>query len=337
MYAIGDTFSDTFLTVQLNGEIKKNVPLATLSSIEKYSKTINIGRRNDENLKSHVDQAEVVKNEWTLPDLRYDIDMILEFLKRTLGSNRELAIAPTTHNKMSGGTILEKDCAISKVLKAKKNLREWIIGIETKGELYERSKEADPTEENGDGDEDEGNIDYENEEIAEDMMLIAVDDVVDEVPYVDENIAAAQVRAKQYITTCGAIPSRGESEEEYVNRIASIMFGESEARKLRSSRRGNGRNLETTMASDEVGAAVEARKQYNQLKGNKPKKPYKILEQVTGKEVGRYYVCLYHDIGYAGQDYQQTHPEDYLRQFPGFIESYQSVSVHPFLLPFYSL
>ena len=124
MYAIGDTFSDTFLTVQLNGEIKKNVPLATLSSIEKYSKTINIGRRNDANLKSHVDQTEVVKNEWTLPDLRYDIDMILEFLKNKLGTSRDEAIAATIDNKISGGTILEKDCAISKVWKAKGNLRE---------------------------------------------------------------------------------------------------------------------------------------------------------------------------------------------------------------------
>ena len=44
------------------------------------------------------------------------------------------------------------------------------------------------------------------------------------------------------------------------------MFGGSEARKLRSSRMGNGRNLETTMTPDEVGAAVEARKQYNQLR-----------------------------------------------------------------------
>ena len=34
------------------------------------------------------------------------------------------------------------------------------------------------------------------------MMLIAVDDVEDEVQYVDEDIAAAQVRARQYITTC---------------------------------------------------------------------------------------------------------------------------------------
>ena len=64
------------------------------------------------------------------------------------------------------------------------------------------------------------------------------------------------------------------------------------------------------MAPDEVGAAVEARKQYNQLKGNKLKKPSKILRQVTGREVGRYYVCLYHDVGYAGQDYTDTHPED---------------------------
>jgi hypothetical protein len=124
VYAIGDKYTDTFVTVQLNGEIRKNIPVPTLSSIEKYSKTINIGRRNDANLKSHVDNAEVVKSEWTLPDLRYDIDMILDFLKRTLGSNRDEAIAPTTHNKMSGGTILDKDCAISKVLQAKGKLRD---------------------------------------------------------------------------------------------------------------------------------------------------------------------------------------------------------------------
>ena len=111
------------------------------------------------------------------------------------------------------------------------------------------------------------------------------------------------------------------------------MFGGSETRKLRSNRRGNGRNLETTMTPEEVGAAVEARRQYNELKGNKPRKPYKILRQVTGKEVGRYYVCLYHDVGYAGQDYEETHTEDYLRQFPGFIESYQSVRVTSFQLP----
>ena len=60
------------------------------------------------------------------------------------------------------------------------------------------------------------------------------------------------------------------------------------------------------MASDEVGAAVEARKQYNQLKGNKPRKPCAILRQVAGREVGRYCVCLHHNVGYAGQNYEET-------------------------------
>ena len=91
----------------------------------------------------------------------------------------------------------------------------------------------------------------------------------------------------------------GKGKESGVKRIKSM--------------RGNGRNLETTMTSEEVSAAVEARKQYNQVKGNKPRKPYKILRQVTGREVDRYYVCLYHDVGYTGQDYQDTHPEDYLK------------------------
>ena len=109
-------YTDTFLPVQLNREIKKNVPAPTRSNIEKHSRAINIGRRNDKNLKSNVDNADFLKNEWTLPDLRYDIDMIMEFLIRTLGSNRNEAIAETTHNKMSGGSILDKDFAILKVL-----------------------------------------------------------------------------------------------------------------------------------------------------------------------------------------------------------------------------
>lgn len=259
--------------------------------------------------------------------------MILKSLRRTLGSNRDEAIASTTHNKMSGGTILDKDCAISKVLQAKGKLRDWVIGIESRGELCERPNEADLNVEDEDGDGDEGDMDNGNEENVEDMTLIAVHEVVDEVPYVDENFAAAQTRAKQYIATSGAKPSRGETEEGYVTRIASIMFGGSEARNFRSNRRGNGRNLERTMVPDEVGAAIEARKQYNQLKGNKLRKPCAILRQVADKEVGRYYVCLYRDVGYAGQDYEDTHTEDYLRQFPGFIESYQSVRVPSFLLP----
>ena len=85
------------------------------------------------------------------------------------------------------------------------------------------------------------------------------------------------------------------------------------------------------MTPEEVGAAVEARKQYVLLKGTKNKRPYKILRQEIGKEVGKFYVCLYRDVGYmyADQDIEKTHTEDYLRQFPGFIESYEAVSGIP--------
>ena len=72
-------------------------------------------------------------------------------------------------------------------------MRDWIIGIESRGELYERLLEADPNEEDGDGDGDDGDMANGNEENAEDMMLIAVHEVVDEVPYVGENFAAAQI------------------------------------------------------------------------------------------------------------------------------------------------
>jgi hypothetical protein len=57
------------------------------------------------------------------------------------------------------------------------------------------------------------------------------------------------------------------------------------------------------------------------------------MARYRSREVGRYDVCLYRDIGYADQDYEDTHPADYLRQCPGFIESYQSVSARPFLIP----
>ncbi len=79
-----------------------------------------------------------------------------------------------------------------------------------------------------------------NEENVEDMMLIAVHEVADEVPSVD----GRSNNAKQCIATSGAKPSRRETEVGYVSRIASTMFGGSEARHFRSSRRGNGREMD---------------------------------------------------------------------------------------------
>ena len=65
------------------------------------------------------------------------------------------------------------------------------------------------------------------------------------------------------------------------------------------------------MTTEEVGAAAEARKLYSEIKGTKKQKPWKIVEEVVGKLTGRFFKCLYHDVGYGGQDYYDTHDESY--------------------------
>lgn len=311
--------------LQLNGQIRKHIKKPTEASIAKYSNTINIGRQNDANLKNLVDK-EIPRDEWSLPDLTLDIDLITDYLKKSLGATVADVTVSKTMSGMSGGHILKSDCAIYKVMKEKEKLRDWIKNLIDKNELYERPQ--------GDvnADEEVDEVDAEDdgiEDIVEEMDLIPVEEEMAIVPVIDTSLAAAQARAKQYIAQTNANPYRNETEDEYANRLANIMFSGNADRQTRSTRRKNNRDTSTTMTPEEVGAAVEARKQYVSLKGTKNKRPYKILRQVIGKTVGKFYVCLYHDVGYADQDIEKTHPEDYLRQFPGFIESYEAVSGIP--------
>ena len=104
------------------------------------------------------------------------------------------------------------------------------------------------------------------------------------------------------------------------------MYSENNDRKT-SQMKTNHRVGETTMTTEEVGAAAEARKLYSEIKGTKKKRPWKIVEEVVGKLTGRFFKCRYHDVGYGGQDYYDTHDESYLRQFEGFMEDYEAVSV----------
>ena len=311
--------------LQLNAQIRKHILKPTENSIAKCSDTINIGRQNDANLKNFVDK-EIPRDEWSLPDLTLDIDCITEYLKKSLGATVAEVTMPKTMSGMSGGHIVKSDCAIFKVMKAKEALRNWIKNLVDKNELYARAA-ADVNV-----DEEAGAIDVEDdviEDIVDEMDLVPVEEEMAIVPVIDTTLAEAQARAKQYIAQTNARPQSNETEDEYAARVANIMFSGNEDRQTRSKRRKNNRDTGTTMTPEEVGAAVEARKQYVLLKGTKNKRPYKILSQVTGKTVGKFYVCLYRDVGYADQDIQKTHPENYLRQFPGFIESYEAVSGVP--------
>ncbi len=123
--------------LQLNLRFRLGVPKVTPTAIEKCTKIINACRQNEKNMQDHVDG--VWKNEEVLPDLRYDVDAIADFLTLKLGATKQEVTAPSRRNKMSGGDMtLVEDCAFSQVMKAKGKLREWITNIVTSGDLFER-------------------------------------------------------------------------------------------------------------------------------------------------------------------------------------------------------
>ena len=57
------------------------------------------------------------------------------------------------------------------------------------------------------------------------------------------------------------------------------------------------------------------------------KKPKKITAHKDSRALGRSYLCLWSDVGYAGQDYSLWKPEDYVMQFPGLLEDYKKASI----------
>ena len=86
-----------------------------------------------------------------LPDLRYDVDAIADYLTLKLGATKEEVTASATKNKMSGGDMQITDCAFSQVMTAKGKLREWISTLVKSGDLFERNEEEQPPAEAPEG------------------------------------------------------------------------------------------------------------------------------------------------------------------------------------------
>ena len=115
--------------------------------------------------------------------------------------------------------------------------------------------EEENEEEDGDGGGEGGDL-LEVEE----MDLIALEEEENAiVPVYDTSLVEAQQRAKDYMTRTKAKPHRGEDENTFAERIANIMFSGNADRKTRSQMKTNHRVGETTMTTEEVGAAAEAR------------------------------------------------------------------------------
>ena len=278
-------------------------------------------------MKTHLDD-EIERDEWSVPSMKVDVELIASYFAITLGATIEEVTRASTYSDMSHGPILKRDCAISKVMKAKQELKEWIKGLQSNHKVYGRPAEDENREEENEAEDVDCGGEGADLFEVEEMNLIALEEEeLAIVPVLDTSLADARQRAKDYMTRTKAKPLRGENEDTFADRIANIMFSGNNDRKTRSQNMRNHRVGETTMTTEEVGAAAEARKRFNEIKGTKKKRPWKIMEEVVGKDTGRFFKCRYHDVGYGGQDYENTHDESYLRQFEGFMEDYEAVSV----------
>jgi hypothetical protein len=278
-------------------------------------------------MKTHLDD-EIKRDEWSVPSMKVDVELIATYFTNTLGATIAEVTQASTHSNMSHGPILKRDCAIYKVMKAKPELKEWIKGLQTNHKVYGRpAEDGNREEENEEEDVDGGGEGGDLLEVEEMDLIALEEEELAIVPVLDTTLAEARQRAKDYMARTKAKPHRGEDEDTFADRIAKIMFSGNADRKTRSQMKTNHRVGETTMTTEEVGAAAEARKRYSEITGTKKRRPWKIVEEVVGKTVGRFFKCLYHDVGYGGQDYEDTHDESYLRQFEGFMEDYEAVSV----------
>ena len=189
-------------------------------------------------------------------------------------------------------------------MKAKPDLKKWIQELQTNNKLYGRPAE----DENGEEENEEEDGDGEGKDLleVEEMDLIEVEEEeLAIVPVVDTNMTEARQRAKDYMTRTKAIqkrnPIEGETKTRLLIALQTLCFREMKSEKTRSQKMKKTHRVgETMMTPDEVGAAAEARKRFSELKGTKKQKPWKIVEEVVGKTVGRFFKCRYHDVGYGG-------------------------------------
>ena len=145
----------------------------------------------------------------------------------------------------------------------------------------------------------------------------------DDVPLARLN----KVKAKRWVEGPGKFVAKlDKTEKLYLERVRSLLAGgESDRRTLRRRKTGqeaSGReerlNLEQVL--------VAARRYYAQVTGVKQKRPWKILGHADfGRPMGRHFQCLWHDVGYAGQDYSEWMPSDFCLQFEGLVEDYRKV------------
>ena len=172
-----------------------------------------------------------------MPSMKIDVGLIVAYFANTLGATIAEVTKTSTDSRMSHGPIFKRDCVISKVMKAKPDLKKWIQELQTNNKLYGRPAEDG----NGEEENEEEGVDGDGEgkgllEVEEMDLIEVEEEELAIVPVVDTNMTEARQRANDYMARTKAKPHRGGNEDTFADRIANIMFSGNEERKNTKSK-----------------------------------------------------------------------------------------------------
>ena len=118
-----------------------------------------------------------------------------------------------------------------------------------------------------------------------------------------------------------------------MERVRTLLEGGTSTRRALRNKKGLSTEDDTFCSGsmlDPTEVALQARLYYEKENGRKDKRPTKVLSHKDYPSLGRYYLLLWHDVGYADQDIEEWKPADFALKFDGLVQDYlKGNSPHP--------
>lgn len=144
----------------------------------------------------------------------------------------------------------------------------------------------------------------------------------DDIPLSHRNRALA----KKWVEKNKINKSLDKTQDAYVSRVLNLLASGTGDRAALMTRRATAKGGSKT-GLDPVLIATEARVYYSKEMKKNEKRPKKVLDHKMWPTLGVWYLCLWSDVGYAGQDVEEWKPADYAMQFEGLVETYRQVFI----------
>ena len=134
----------------------------------------------------------------------------------------------------------------------------------------------------------------------------------------------AKVIARKWVEKNKINKLLDKDAEAYVRRVRLLLTGGEGDRRLLRARKSD-EAASNPAGLNAVLVATEARLYYTRVTKRHERRPNKILQHQDYPQLGRYYLLLWHDPGYGGQDVEEWKPADFALQFDGLVEDYRKV------------